>query len=118
MWGVDKLVWVNLFAHIMVTSHIRLKVYDHCILKSLIDRKGKTSQVHFTPRGEGPRAQKHYHGRKVCVNCFNDILYVKFHGPLKFASSTPSRGKSDANSGSPSYRNSHNHMVMALASCV
>ena len=51
--------------HIRVTSYTRVKACDHCIWRSLSGRKGRTIQVHFTPKGEGLRAQ-----RKVYMDCY------------------------------------------------
>ena len=36
-----------------VTSHTKLKACDHCILKSLINQKAESIQVHFTLEHEG-----------------------------------------------------------------
>ena len=48
----------KLFLDPRATSHMRLKVHDHCIYNLSLVEKVKTIQVHFTLEGERPNDPK------------------------------------------------------------
>ena len=54
---MDLSTLCNKVAH-MVTSHIILKVHDHCNVRVSLVEKAKAVQVHFTLGCEGLHAQR------------------------------------------------------------
>ena len=85
-------------------------------------------QVHFTLEGEGLRAQRNYHEGEVYMDSQHGIPKTMVHIFSEFACGPPPKGRHAANYDRSCQwcnlcmrvkdHHNHNHMVMALGSCV
>ena len=112
------------------TSHTILKAHDHCILRSLIGRKGRDYPSSVETRSCMPKDPKTLSWMKKCTWTLFIAQYIlTFHGLLEFALTPPARGSLDANFGKLCQSNMwyrlwirvkgpHNYVVMGIGSCV
>ena len=115
------------------TSQTRLKARDHCILRSLIGRKGQDRPSSLQARRRRLDGSKKVSWMESLHGVMHGRLWGMFRGLLKFASDPPSRDRPNANSGRPYHsqgaldnwyglwmgvKDSPNSMAMALGLCV
>ena len=68
-----------------VTSHMRVKFHDHCILRSLIGQKGRDRPSSLHTRRKKPRDPKKLSWMRSLRRFLHDKLYILFHNMQEFA---------------------------------
>ena len=104
---------------------IILKAHGHCILRSLIDRKGRNRSISFHTRRWRHKGLKKSLWMKSLYGFLHGRLRIMFHDLPNFTLSPLSKGSFDRKSNRPCRVNKwlrvkgpYNYVVMALGLCV
>ena len=111
---------------IRVTSHVRPKSHDYCILGTLIGQKGWDHPSSLHSRRWRPKNAKKQSWMQILHRLPHDNLQIMFHGLSEVASSSTPRDRHDSNYGRPCYwygilmkvKGSHKTMVTVVDLCV